>query len=137
MKAFAVKTWILAKMIINLTRNLPPNVQYNAETMRFTRIASPPPPPPPSFTPGDWAGLEFREMVVAFGTDGNDISASYHDSDNVTRFVSNDEPPPWIPETVATAVTGIANLVWDQRANGAAAFQVTLDFLGSIRHLPL
>ena len=74
-------------------------------------------------------------MLVAFGAggDGDGISASYHDSDNVRRFVSENKPFEWIPETVAIAVRGIANLVWQQRSNGAAAFQVTIVFLGSTR----
>ena len=74
-------------------------------------------------------------MLVVFeaGGDGDGISASYHDSDNVRHFVSGYKPFEWIPEAVAIAVRGIANLVWQQRSNGAAAFQVTIVFLGSTR----
>ena len=134
LKHFAAKPEILDKMISNLTRVLPVNVRYNAETMQFMKRKPPPVlPPPPSFTA--WSGLEFSATEIAFGSgdDGDGISASYHDSDNVRRFTAENKPLAWHTGTVAIAVRDMANLVLEHRANGAAAFQVNIVFLGSIR----
>ena len=77
LKNFAARPEILDKMISNLTRVLPVNVRYNAETMQFMKRKPPPVlPPPPSFTA--WSGLEFSATEIAFGSgDDGDVIHTY------------------------------------------------------------